>query len=115
MGVINAGGELTAPVMDLSDITSALLSRIDSFAPTLKAVDVGTVQEVGDGIARCTGLPNVQASELVEFTKTGTLGMALNLDENEVGVIILGDYQAIEEGDTVRSTGRVISVPVGEA
>ncbi len=121
MGVMNADivsaadGQVTAPVMDLSDLASALLSRIDNFAPTLQAVDVGTVKEVGDGIARCSGLPNVQASELVEFTKTGTLGMALNLDETEVGVIILGDYQAIEEGDTVRSTGRVISVPVGPA
>jgi F-type H+-transporting ATPase subunit alpha len=115
MGVTNADGQLTAPVMDLSDLASALLARIDSFTPTLQAVDVGTVVELGDGIARCSGLPNVQSSELVEFTKTGTLGMALNLDENEVGVIILGDFQDIIEGDTVRSTGRVISVPVGEA
>jgi F-type H+-transporting ATPase subunit alpha len=118
MTVSNADGQTSAPIaatLDLADLTSALRARIDQFAPTLHAVDVGTVQSVGDGIARCTGLPNVQASELVEFTKTGTLGMALNLEEDEVGVIIMGDYESIEEGDTVRSTGRVISIPVGEA
>ncbi|HEY3289370.1 MAG TPA: F0F1 ATP synthase subunit alpha [Anaerolineae bacterium] len=115
MTVTNSDGQLTAPVTDLPDLTSALLSRIDSFVPTLKAVDVGTVVSVGDGIARCSGLSSVKSSELVEFTKTGTLGMALNLDENEVGIIIMGDFQNIEEGDTVRSTGRVISVPVGAA
>src|SRR5512140_2125151 len=111
----NSDGQLTVPGLNLSDIADALRSRIDQFAPTLKAVDVGNVVEIGDGIAICTGLPNVHASELVEFTKTGTLGIALNLDENQVGVIVMGDYQTIEQGDTVRSTGRVISVPVGEA
>jgi F-type H+-transporting ATPase subunit alpha len=100
---------------NLDSIAAALKSQIDSFAPALAAVDVGTVQEVGDGIARVTGLTNVQAQELVEFTKNGTLGLAFNLEPDEVGVIILGDYTAIEEGDTVKSTGRVISVPVGEA
>ncbi len=115
MTVTTSDAELPAPEINLTDLAELLRSRIDQFAPTLRAVDVGTVVEVGDGIARCSGLPNVQSSELVEFAKTNTLGMALNLDENEVGVIILGDYQNIEEGDTVRSTGRVISVPVGEA
>jgi F-type H+-transporting ATPase subunit alpha len=99
----------------LDDIAASLRSQIEKFTPTLQAVDVGTVQEVGDGIARCTGLTNVQAQELVEFTKNGTLGLAFNLEPDEVGVIILGDYTDIEEGDTVRSTGRVISVPVGDA
>ncbi len=104
-----------SPALNLDSIAAALRSQIDNFAPTLAAVDVGTVQEVGDGIARCTGLTNVQASELVEFTKTGTLGLAFNLEPDEVGIIILGDYTDIEEGDTVKSTGRVISVPVGDA
>jgi F-type H+/Na+-transporting ATPase subunit alpha len=99
----------------LGSITEALRSQIDNFAPTLSAVDVGSVTQVGDGIARVTGLVNVQAQELVEFTKNGTLGLAFNLEPNEVGVIILGEFRDIEEGDTVRSTGRVISVPVGEA
>jgi F-type H+-transporting ATPase subunit alpha len=99
----------------LEDIAASLKTQIEKFAPTLQAVDVGTVKEVGDGIARCSGLTNVQSQELVEFTKNGTLGLAFNLEPDEVGVIILGDYTNIEEGDIVRSTGRVISVPVGEA
>ncbi len=103
------------PDVDLSSIAEALRSKIDLYVPTLSAVDVGTVVEIGDGIARCSGLPNVRAAELVEFTRTGAFGMALNLEPDEVGVIILGEYQHIEEGDTVRSTGRIISVPVGEA
>ncbi|HEY3340393.1 MAG TPA: F0F1 ATP synthase subunit alpha [Anaerolineae bacterium] len=115
MTTTNSDGQVTVPGLNLSDITEALRSKIDLFAPTLQAVDVGTVSEIGDGIAVCTGLPNVRASELVEFTKTGTLGMALNLEEDRVGIIVLGDFQTIEQGDTVRSTGRVISVPVGEA
>jgi F-type H+-transporting ATPase subunit alpha len=104
-----------AAPFSLDAIAEALKSQIDKFEPTLSAVDVGTVTQVGDGIARVTGLVNVQAQELVEFTKNGTLGLAFNLEPDEVGVIILGDYTAIEEGDTVRSTGRVISVPVGQA
>jgi F-type H+/Na+-transporting ATPase subunit alpha len=115
MTVSKADGQVIAPEFNLTDLTEALRSKIDQFAPTLKAVDVGTVVEAGDGIARCSGLPNVQAAELVEFTRTGTLGMALNLEENEVGVIILGNYEEIQQGDTLRSTGRVISTPVGEA
>jgi F-type H+-transporting ATPase subunit alpha len=115
MTMTNSDGPLTVPGLNLSDIAEALRSKIDQFAPTLQAVDVGTVVEIGDGIAICSGLSTVQAAELVEFTKTGTLGMALNLDEGQVGVIVMGDFQEIEEGDTVRSTGRVISVPVGEA
>jgi F-type H+-transporting ATPase subunit alpha len=104
-----------SPALNLDSIAAALRTQIDNFAPTLAAVDVGTVKEVGDGIARCSGLTNVQASELVEFTKNGTLGLAFNLEPDEVGIIILGDYTDIEEGDTIKSTGRVISVPVGDA
>jgi F-type H+-transporting ATPase subunit alpha len=104
-----------SPALNFDSIAAALRSQIDNFAPALAAVDVGTVKEVGDGIARCSGLKNVQASELVEFTKNGTLGLAFNLEPDEVGVIILGDYTDIEEGDTIKSTGRVISVPVGDA
>jgi F-type H+-transporting ATPase subunit alpha len=78
-------------------------------------VDVGTVVEVGDGIARATGLATVMASELVEFPKSGVLGMALNLEQGQVGIIILGDYTDIEQGDEVHQTGRIASVPVGDA
>jgi len=104
-----------AAPFSLDAIAEALKTQIDKFESTLSAVDVGNVTQVGDGIARVTGLVNVQAQELVEFTKSGTLGLAFNLEPEEVGVIILGDYTNIEEGDTVRSTGRVISVPVGQA
>jgi hypothetical protein len=75
---------------------------------------VGTVTEVGDGIARIRGLQNAMASEILEFS-TGTLGIALNLDEDTVGAIIMGEYSGIQEGDIVRSTGRIASVPVGDA
>ncbi|MCX6018450.1 MAG: F0F1 ATP synthase subunit alpha [Chloroflexi bacterium] len=104
-----------AAPFSLDAIAEALKTQIDKFEPTLSAVDVGTVMQVGDGIARVSGLANVQAQELVEFTKNGTLGLAFNLEPDEVGVIILGEFKDIEEGDTVRSTGRVISVPVGQA
>lgn len=99
----------------VGDATAALRRQIEVFEAPLKAVDVGTVVEVGDGIARATGLATVMASELVEFTKSGVMGMALNLEPDQVGVIILGDYTEIEEGAEVRQTGRISSVPVGEA
>ena len=99
----------------LDDVAAALRRQIEIFEAPLRAVDVGTVVEVGDGIARATGLATVMASELVEFTKTGVLGMVLNLEEDQVGIIILGDYTDIEEGDEVRVTGRIVEVPVGDA
>jgi F-type H+-transporting ATPase subunit alpha len=99
----------------VGDATAALRRQIEVFEAPLKAVDVGSVVEVGDGIARATGLATVMSSELIEFTKTGVLGMALNLEQGQVGIIILGDYTEIEEGDEVRQTGRIVSVPVGEA
>ena len=99
----------------VDELTAALRRQIEAYEAPLKAVDVGTVVEVGDGIARATGLPTVMASELVEFTKTGVMGMVLNLEETQVGIIILGDYTDIEEGDEVRQTGRIVSVPVGDA
>jgi len=96
-----------------SDITKGLLEQIESFARERRAVDVGTVVEVGDGIARVVGLEKVRAQELVEF-ENGTLGMAFNLEIDNVGVIIMGEYTDINEGDEVRGTGRVASVPVGD-
>ena len=98
----------------LDDFTRQLKEQIQHFKAPTKMVDVGTVMEVGDGIARISGLQNVMLSELVEF-KDGTLGIALNLDEDSVGTIIMGEYSGIQEGDVVRSTGRIASVPVGEA
>jgi F-type H+-transporting ATPase subunit alpha len=95
------------------DFTSGLLDQIKGFSRELETVEVGSVLEVGDGIARVSGLPNVRAQELVEFSN-GTLGVAFNLEEDNVGIIILGEYKAINEGDEVRATGRINSVPVGE-
>ncbi len=97
-----------------SDITRSLLAQIEGFKPGVEAVEVGEVLEVGDGIARVAGLPNVRASELVRFSN-GVLGIAFNLESDHVGVIIMGDYIDIGEGDEVFATGRIASVPVGEA
>lgn len=97
------------------DITALLKEQILNFQVAPTQVDVGEVIEVGDGIARVSGLEGAMAGELLEFTKTGTLGIALNLDEESVGIIIMGEYTNIEEGDLVQSTGRIGSVPVGDA
>ncbi|MGA9350060.1 MAG: F0F1 ATP synthase subunit alpha [Anaerolineae bacterium] len=98
----------------LDDITEVLRRQIEAFEAPVEAIDVGTVVEVGDGIARISGLMGVMASELVEF-ENGVLGIVLNLEVDNIGVIIMGEYTDIEEGQTVRSTGRIVSVPVGEA
>jgi F-type H+-transporting ATPase subunit alpha len=97
------------------EITSILREQIEKFGAEVTATNVGTVIDAGDGIARVHGLSNVMASELVEFPNVGVMGLALNLEEENVGVMILGDYSRIKEGDEVRSTGRVAEVPVGEA
>ncbi|MCB9160591.1 MAG: F0F1 ATP synthase subunit alpha [Caldilineaceae bacterium] len=98
-----------------NDITALIKQQILDFKPSATQVDVGEVVEIGDGIALVDGLAHVMAGELVEFTKNGVLGIALNLTETNVGVIIMGEYSTIEEGDLVRSTGRIASVPVGDA
>ncbi len=98
-----------------SDEISAILRRqIEGFDQLVESTNVGTVIEVGDGIARIWGLSNVLASELLEFPN-GVMGLALNLEQDTVGAIILGPYTDIAEGDEVRSTGKVIQVPVGDA
>ena len=89
--------------------------QILNFEPSASQVDVGEVVEIGDGIALVSGLRGAMAGELLEFTKNGILGIALNLNAETVGIIIMGDYQDIQEGDLVRSTGRIASVPVGDA
>ncbi len=96
------------------DIPSILKDQIAHFGAAITAVDTGTVVEVGDGIARIYGLADVRASELLQFPG-GVMGIALNLEEESVGAIILGDYRQIKEGDEVRLTGRIVEVPVGEA
>src|SRR6266567_3383070 len=90
------------------EIASVIQQEIEQFASQMD------VLEVGDGIARVYGLTGVMAGEMVEFPN-GTIGLAFNLEENSVGVIILGDFLEINEGDEVKSTGRLLSVPVGDA
>ncbi|MCC6792673.1 MAG: F0F1 ATP synthase subunit alpha, partial [Thermomicrobiales bacterium] len=102
-------------VLRATEIGDILRQQIAGFEQDMTVTNVGTVVEVGDGIARVYGLSQVMASELVEFTKNGTLGLAFNLEEDSVGVIIMGEYTDIEEGDEVRATGRIASVPVGPA
>jgi F-type H+-transporting ATPase subunit alpha len=102
-------------VVRATEIGDILKQQIAGFEQQMTVTNVGTVVEVGDGIARIYGLSQVMSSELVEFTKNGTLGLAFNLEEDSVGVIIMGEYTDIEEGDEVRSTGRISSVPVGDA
>jgi F-type H+-transporting ATPase subunit alpha len=96
------------------EVGAIIKQRIASFETELKMESVGTVLQVGDGIARVYGLQRAMSSELVEFPG-GVFGMALNLDEDSVGCIILGDDRGIKEGDTVRCTGRIVEVPVGNA
>lgn len=93
-------------------ITSDLQQKIDTFRPEYEIRDVGTVEEAGDGIAKVRGLTNVRAQELVEFAN-GVMGIAFNLEADNVGVIILGEYSGIREGMSVSTTGRIASVPVG--
>ncbi len=98
----------------LEEITAQIRKQIETFQPPLEAVDVGAIVEVGDGIARVNGLGNVMAGELVEFVKSGVLGLTLNLEKDMIGVVIMGEYADLREGDLVKSTGRIASVPVGE-
>jgi F-type H+/Na+-transporting ATPase subunit alpha len=101
------------------DISSVLRSRIVSFDPALQREQVGRVIESGDGIARVSGLPNVMANELLDFGLDANgqklLGLALNLDEHSIGAVIFGDASTVEEGNEVKPTGDVLSVPVGDA
>jgi F-type H+-transporting ATPase subunit alpha len=98
----------------IKQITGDLQQQIDSFRPEIAVSDVGTVIEAGDGIARVHGLANVRAQELVQFAN-GVMGTAFNLEKESVGVIIMGDYAGITEGMMARGTGRIASVPVGDA
>jgi len=96
------------------EIRSAIERYVSSYTPETSKEEVGLVTEVGDGIARVEGLPSTMTNELLEF-EGGVLGLALNLDVREIGAVILGNYEHIEEGQQVRRTGRVLSVPVGDA
>ncbi|MGN7456769.1 F0F1 ATP synthase subunit alpha [Paenibacillus pasadenensis] len=96
------------------EISTLIKQQIEQYKSDIQVEEVGTVIQVGDGIARVHGLENAMAGELLEFAN-GVVGMALNLEESNVGVVILGPYTDIREGDTVKRTGRIMEVPVGEA
>ncbi|MPZ27705.1 MAG: F0F1 ATP synthase subunit alpha, partial [Micromonosporaceae bacterium] len=96
------------------EIRGALERYISEYTPETAREEVGVVAEAGDGIAQVEGLPSTMSQELLEF-EDGTLGVALNLDVREIGVVVLGEFAGIEEGQQVKRTGRVLSVPVGDA
>ena len=100
--------------INVSEITSVLKQQIAGFEDRLSVSEVGTVIEVGDGIARVYGLRNAMAGELLEF-ENGTMGQVFNLEEDSIGTVIYGNYLDLKEGDTVKSTGRLLEVPVGDA
>ncbi len=106
--------ERTELTISAEDIAKALSRNVAAYSPDVVAEQVGRITEVGDGIARITGLPDAAVNELLEF-EGGSLGLALNLDEESIGAVVLGGDEHLEEDQVVRSTGRILSVPVGDA
>src|SRR3954467_15348269 len=100
--------------INVAEITNILKQEIAGFDQQVQVSEVGTVIEVGDGIARIYGLRNAMAGELLEF-QNGTMGQVFNLEDESIGSVIFGNYLTIKEGDTVKSTGRLLEVPVGDA
>ncbi len=105
---------MTELTISANEITDALRKNVTDFTPVVGAEQVGRVVEVGDGIARVSGLPSAKVNELLEF-EDGTVGLAMNLDEETIGAVVLGSVDHIEEEQVVRSTGRILSMPVGDA
>jgi F-type H+/Na+-transporting ATPase subunit alpha len=100
--------------LNSDEIASSLRTRLAGFTPAMAAAQVGIIDEVGDGIARVSGLPSASVNEILEF-EGGLTGLALNLDEESIGAVVLGEVDTIQEGQTVKATGRILSVPVGDA
>jgi F-type H+-transporting ATPase subunit alpha len=100
--------------IDASEITAALQRNVAEYTPIVGTEQIGRIVEVGDGIARVSGLPGAAVNELLEF-EDGTLGLALNLDEDTIGAVVLGEVDNLEEEQTVKATGRIQTVPVGDA
>ena len=100
--------------IDTGDITAAIRRNLEGFSPEISQTQVGRIVEVGDGIARISGLPGAAINEMLEF-EGGTIGLALNLDEHTIGAVVLGEVDEIEEGQAVRATGDILSMPVGDA
>jgi F-type H+-transporting ATPase subunit alpha len=105
---------MTELTISAAEITDALRKHVSDFNPAVGAEQVGRVVEVGDGIARVSGLPSAKVNELLEF-QDGTLGLAMNLDEETIGAVVLGSVDNIEEEQIVRATGKILSMPVGDA
>ncbi|HET9089130.1 MAG TPA: F0F1 ATP synthase subunit alpha [Acidimicrobiales bacterium] len=105
---------MTELTISATEITDALKKYVTDFNPAVAAEQVGRVVEVGDGIARVSGLPSAKVNELLEF-EDGTVGLAMNLDEETIGAVVLGSVDKIEEEQIVRATGRILSMPVGDA
>ncbi|MGD2051318.1 MAG: F0F1 ATP synthase subunit alpha, partial [Acidimicrobiia bacterium] len=99
--------------LDPGDVTAALRKNLEGWSPSVEAETVGYVTSVGDGVAHVAGLPGAAANELLEFPG-GLIGVALNLNQDSIGAVIMGDSSTIEEGNEVRSTGRVLAIPVGD-
>src|SRR4051794_31368806 len=99
--------------INTSDIADVLKKNLEGFKPDMSVSQVGRILEVGDGIARVSGLPDAAVNELLEF-ENGTLGLALNLDEESIGAVVLGEVDQIQEGQSVKSTGEILDVPVGD-
>src|SRR5436309_15626027 len=95
------------------EITKLIRDQIENYESKIAVDEVGTIISLGDGIARIHGLDKVMAGELIEFPH-GVSGLAMNLEEDQVGAVLMGEYTEIREGDTVKRTGRIMSVPVGE-
>ncbi len=100
--------------MNTETLVKKLEKEISNFQPDVDVTEYGIVQAIGDGIARVSGLSQCKASEMIEF-QNGTIGVALNLEEDTVGIIVLGDYLSVKEGDTAKRTGKILSIPVGDA
>ena len=110
-GPMKAMAELN---INAADIAEVLRRNLENFTPGVTGEEVGRIREIGDGIARITGLPNVAVNELLEL-EGGVNALALNLDEDSIGAVILGDMSGLQEGQLARATGRILSVPVGDA
>ena len=100
--------------IDFNNLADSLLQQIDKFEPDVKSQSVGTVVSIGDGVALANGLADCKANELVQFS-SGVMGVALDLQPDEIGIVVMGDFSTIEAGDQVRTTGQIASVPVGDA
>ncbi|MGH9193229.1 MAG: F0F1 ATP synthase subunit alpha, partial [Acidimicrobiales bacterium] len=99
--------------INTADIAAALRKNLEDFEPSVETAQVGRITVVGDGIATVAGLPGAAVNELLEF-ESGVLGLALNLDEESIGCVVLGDAAEVREGESVKATGRILSVPVGD-